>query len=230
MRVAIVDTDTTAAEALAFAAQRRGHQTFSVTSLGELAGNLPFEPNAIIFGMDLMDNPAVIERLRAASPDVGLFVILERPKEPLPSRLLQKGANEVIRAPYNPTELIVRTENWYSNRRTDAKADDVLRLADMEIALDRYTATKNGRRLNLTKLELRLLYCLAEHSPHLTPIERLLTFGWDTLGDPDAALIKTHISHIRKKLREAHGVDIEITSRQTLGYTLVAATGSSGLP
>jgi DNA-binding response OmpR family regulator len=228
MRLAIVEADPAVSEVLSFAAQRRGHQTVTVRSLAELAGNLPFEPNAIVIGDGQLPAPALLQRLRAAAPDVGLFVVAERPKEPLPSVLLQNGANEVIRAPYNPTELVLRAENWYSNRRSDSTGDDVLRLADVEIALDRYTATKNGTRLNLTKLELRLLYCLCEHSPHLTPTERLLTFGWDTLGDPDASLIKTHISHIRKKMREAGGVEIDIASRQTLGYTLVPGTTSEG--
>lgn len=221
MKLAIAEPDQTSADVLAFAAQRRNHQTVTVASLAELAGRLPFEPNVIILGTDVVKDPTVISRLRKAIEDVGLFVVLEKPKEPLPSQLLLAGANEVVRAPYNPVELIVRAENWFGNKRSSQAADDTLRLADLELALDRYTATKNGVRLSLTKLELRLLYCLCEHSPHLTPTERLLTFGWDTLGDPDAALIKTHISHIRKKLKDAGGIEFEITSRQTLGYTLV---------
>jgi DNA-binding response OmpR family regulator len=227
MRIAIADKDATNADVLSFAAKRRGHQTVNVGSLGELAGNLPFDPNVIILGSDLVEDPALVARLHKAIGDVGLFVVLERPREPLPSRMLQAGASEVVRAPYNPVELVVRAENWFSRSRPDALPDDVLRLADLEIALDRYTATKAGTRLNLTKLELRLLYCLAEHSPHLTSTERLLNFGWDTLGDPDAALIKTHISHIRKKLRDAGGIDVEISSRQTLGYTLIPGQSAS---
>lgn len=220
MKLAIVDPDSASADVLAFAARRRGHQSVALNSLNELAGNLPFEPNVIVLGAGVIQDPALVARVRGALPETGLFVVLERPKEPLPAQLLAAGANEVIRAPYNPTEAVILAENWMGNRRPQSGADDTMRMADLEIALDRYTATKNGVRMNLTKLELRLLYCLCEHSPYLTPTERLLTFGWDTLGDPDAALIKTHISHIRKKLREAGGVDFEITSRQTLGYTL----------
>lgn len=220
MKLVIVDSDGASADVLAFAAQRRGHQAVALSGLRELTGNLPFEPNVLILGADMVKDPALVERVRGALPDVGLFVVLERPKEPLPSQILKAGANEVIRAPYNPTEAVILAENWMGNRRPDNAADDVMRMADLEIALDRYTASKNGVRLNLTKLELRLLYCLCEHSPYLTPTERLLTFGWDTLGDPDAALIKTHISHIRKKLREAGGAMFDIVSRQTLGYTL----------
>ena len=224
MKLAIVESDSASADVLAFAAQRRGHQAVSLLSVRELDNSLPFEPNVILFGSDVVRDPQVVASVRKALPEVGLFVILERPREPLPSQMLRAGANEVIRAPYNPIEAVMLAENWLSNRRPENVSDDTLRMADLEIALDRYTASKNGVRLNLTKLELRLLYCLCEHSPYLTPTERLLNFGWDTLGDPDAALVKTHISHIRKKLREAGGTEFDITSRQTLGYTLTVPT------
>lgn len=195
-------------------------------SARELQGELPFLPNVIILATDVVKAVASVTTLRETLPNAGIFVVLERPKEPLPSQLLMAGASEIIRAPYNPLEAVILSERWLGNSRPDQVPDDSLRLADLEIALDRYTASKNGVRLNLTKLELRLLYCLSEHSPNLAPTERLLTFGWDTLGDPDAALIKTHISHIRKKLQEAGGIPFDITSRQTLGYTLSVSESS----
>lgn len=227
MKIVIADSDADAGDVLAFAAQRRGHQSLAVGSVAELLGRLPFEPNVVVLGGTVGEQASsLVARIKGAFPDVALVVTLEQPKEPLPSQLLSSGISEVIRTPYNPTELVVRAENIIAARRSDGAVDDVLRKADLELALERYTAVKNGVRLNLTKLELRLLYCLCEHSPHLTPTERLLTFGWDTLGDPDAALIKTHISHIRKKLRDAGGVDFEILSRQTLGYTLLIPDGA----
>ena len=74
-----------------------------------------------------------------------------------------------------------------------------------------------------------MLYCLVEHHPGVTTLERLLSFGWDSLDEPEAGLLKTHISHIRKKLRDAGGAPIEIVSHQAVGYSIraieVAKTG-----
>jgi DNA-binding response OmpR family regulator len=224
--MAITDPDPANVSTLAFAAERRGHQTVMLGAPGDLFRHLPFEPTTIVFSVsDTVEGATgTVRKLKALFPDAVLIATLERPREPLPSVLLRAGVNEVIRTPYNPHELILKAEQLQKGRSaSDSLPDDSLRLADIEIALDRYTASKNGQRLNFTKLELRLLYCLCEHHPHLTPTERLLTFGWDTLGDPDAALIKTHISHIRKKLKAAGGTDVAIVSRQTLGYVLSVA-------
>lgn len=222
MRVAISEPDSAVADLLAFAAQRRGHQAVCVSPGEKLFDRLPFEPSVIVAGLDGPRETGVrfVGRVRERFPDAALYVTVEKPREPLPTLFLTAGASDVIRSPYNPHELILRAESWLASRGSAAASTESLKLADLEIALDRHTAHKNGNLLVLTKLELRLLYCLCEHFPHLAPLERLLTFGWDTLGDPDAALIKTHISHIRKKLREAGGEPFEITSRQTVGYVL----------
>ena len=221
MNIAVVSGDPTSLDVLSYAAERRSHQAITVDKPERLLAKLPFEPSGIIVEFDDGNDRdlAAVQSLRTRFPSAALLLTVDRPREPFPSRAVKAGADEVIRRPYNPTEVVLRLEARAARAATAPVADSI-KVGDLEVALDRYHASKNGTPLPLTKLELRLLYCLCEHQPHLTPIERLLTFGWDTLGDPDASLLKTHISHLRHKLRDAGGDDFEIVSRQTLGYVM----------
>ena len=222
MRIAIAEPDPAIADLLAFVAQRRGHQTVCLSGVDRMFEHLPFQPMIGIISFSEIDDAAVhqIRRLRERFEQMTLLVTIEAPKDPAPTRALRAGAHDVVAIPYNPTELVLRAETWFANRKASAGVEDRILLNDLVIDLAGYAATKNGISLVLTKLELRLLYCLSQHQPHLVTAERLLSFGWEPTDDPDSALIKTHISHIRKKLREAGGVPFEIRSRQGLGYFL----------
>jgi DNA-binding response OmpR family regulator len=57
----------------------------------------------------------------------------------------------------------------------------------------------------------------------LSATDRLLSFGWEGRDVPEAGLLKTHISHLRRKLRDAGGEAFDIQSRHSLGYTLELA-------
>ena len=225
MKFAIVESDEALADLLAHTAQRRGHHAICLPSASRLFDRLPFEPSVIVAEVSPATaiDGATIAAIRRQFERAALFITMEHPREPGPTAILRAGAHQVVRVPYNPTELVVQAENWLAGQRGDSAVTDSLKIGDLELGLDRYSASKNGRNVVLTKLELRLLYCLAEHSPHLAPLERLLIFGWDSLGDPEPSLLKTHISHIRKKLADAGGQQFVITSRQTLGYILEIA-------
>ncbi len=222
MRIAIAEPDPAIADLLAFVAQRRGHQTVCLSSAERLFDHLPFQPMVAVISFPEIDEHAVsqIRRLRERFEGMTLIVTTEAAKDPAPSMVLRAGAQDIVRIPYNPSELVLRAETWFSSRKTAGGVEDRIALGDLVIDLADYAAVKNGVPLDLTKLELRLLYCLCQHQPHLVTAERLLSFGWEPTDDPDAALIKTHISHIRKKMREAGGVAFDIRSRQGLGYFL----------
>lgn len=222
MRIVIAESDPSIADLLAFVAQRRGHQAICVSGTERMFDHLPFQPSLAVLSVPEVDHGVsdVIYRLKERFPGITVFVTAEHTREPGPGLALRSGAQDVLKIPYNPYELILRAEAWAANRQPGAAADDRINVADLTIDLGDYAAFKNSKPLILTKLELRLLYCLCEHHPHLVTADRLLAFGWEPTDDPDAALIKTHISHIRKKLREAGGVPFEIRSRQTLGYVL----------
>lgn len=227
MRIAIAEPDPAIADLLAFVAQRRGHQTVCLSSIDRMFEHLPFQPMVSVVSFAEIDALAVeqIQKLRERFEHMTLFVTTEGVRDPASSMALRAGAHDIIAIPYNPSEVILRAETWLANRRANGSADDRISLNDLVIDLGDYAATKNGTPLVLTKLELRLLYCLAQQQPHLVTAERLLSFGWEPTDDPDSALIKTHISHIRKKLREAGGVPFEIRSRQGLGYFLTVGDG-----
>ena len=221
MRLAIVEPDPALADVLAFAARRRGHQTVCVTSADRLLEALPFTPSVAVIslgqGSGAVDS---LLQVRQERPDLVLLITVEEAPEPPPQLLLQAGAQDVIRIPYNPYQVVARAEAWERAKSARPAGGEILTLADIEVDLEAFAARKNGKDLELTKLELRLVHCLCEHHPNVAPLERLLSFGWEGMDDPDASLLKTHISHIRHKLGSAGGEVVRIASRQAIGYRI----------
>lgn len=223
MRLAIAEPNPALSDILSFVAQRRGHQSVCVPGAERLFGPLPFTPTVAIISFAELDaeNLSVIERLKTEFPDLPLLITSESLQEPMPTKMLIAGAQDVIQIPYNPHEVILRAESRHV--ALDSAVDpDMITVGDLAVNLAAYSAHKNGHPLTLTKLELRLLFCLGDHSPNVAPSERLLAFGWESAADeaPDMALLKTHISHLRKKIRDAGGHTISIVSRQSIGYQM----------
>ena len=54
--------------------------------------------------------------------------------------------------------------------------------------------------IHLTPLEFRLLYQLASNAGRVVPAERLIESAWGYDGG-DSVLVKTHLSHLRRKLQ-----------------------------
>ena len=165
------------------------------------------------------------EQYLAMKPGIG-WIHIKDYHDPKPTRR-QQYVNEEMLKHFVPAdvgdaahEVILRAELQAESLGGPGGVSDAIRLGDLEVDLGYYTAQKNEQELRLTKLELRLLFCLMEHQGKVSPTDRLLSFGWDSLDVPDASLLKTHISHLRKKLLEAGGEPIQIRARHSLGYTL----------
>ena len=223
MRLAIAESNPALSDLLSFVAQRRGHQSVCVPEPGRLSGPLPFTPTVAIISFPVLtpDSVIAVRRLRQDFPNMALLITTESAREPMPSKMFAAGVQDIIQIPYNPHEVIMRAESRHVAQDAVTPVD-VVRIGDLTVSLPAYAAEKNGQPLPLTKLELRLLFCLGEHSPNVAPSERLLTFGWEAVDDPpDLALLKTHISHLRKKMKAAGGDEIKIVSRQSIGYQML---------
>jgi DNA-binding response OmpR family regulator len=216
MKVLLVDDDVDLLDVTAYALRREGFQLITATS-GELA----------------------IARWEAAQPDVivldvglpgrnGLDVCRTiRRAGPTPIILLTArgvGADDYIVKPFSPRLLALRIRAVARRASPRAMVEEPVELAVGELVLEResHQVQVNGRTVRLTPIEFRLLYLLASNAGRVVQATRLADYVWG-YDEGDAALLKTHCSHIRKKLRLGPGGPAEIQAVPRVGYRLTLA-------
>ncbi len=84
------------------------------------------------------------------------------------------------------------------------------------------TATLNGRSLNLTPTEFRLLLCLAEHAGQMLSYTQLVRCaqGYETTDLEAGELIKPHIHHLRQKIEPEPSAPRYLLNVRGKGYIL----------
>ncbi|NJN19613.1 MAG: response regulator transcription factor [Oscillochloris sp.] len=105
-----------------------------------------------------------------------------------------------------------------------AQAAPERQLAIGPLQLDTWhqTATLDGRSLNLTPTEFRLLLCLAEHAGQMLSYTSLVRCaqGYETSELEAGELIKPHIHHLRQKIEPEPGAPRYLLNVRGKGYIL----------
>jgi DNA-binding response OmpR family regulator len=156
----------------------------------------------------------LLRRLRADVDlcDVPLVVAVETPRAGTSIPALD--ADEIIVHPLRIEELGVRIARARSHH--GMVTQDVIRLGSLDIDLAAYEVRLDGRPLELTHMEYRLLELLVTHPQRVYSRERLLSRMW---GDEHAASTRTvdgHVGRLRAKLGPEHAR--RICTVRNVGY------------
>lgn len=123
---------------------------------------------------------------------------------------LDLGADDYVCKPFSIRELVARVRAILRRPRT----------APTGLALDDNGATLDGRALDLTPVEFRLLRALASSPGRVFPRERLLERLYEDHRVVTDRTVDAHVKNLRRKLEEVRPGEELVRSIYGVGYKL----------
>jgi DNA-binding response OmpR family regulator len=191
--------------------------------------------------MTAYDGPKALQRVAEETPDVALVdlelpglsgdevcrrilngaetrvVVVTGRRDPAElARYLDLGADDYITKPFDPVELLARVRA--ALRRVTAEAAGFASFKGVEIHARRFEVKVDGRPLDLTPVEFRLLTHLVR-TGRVVPAAGLLRAVWPGGGATTVDALRGPIRQIRSKLA-AVGSDLRLENIRGIGYRL----------
>lgn len=136
---------------------------------------------------------------------------------------LDLGADDYMTKPFSMRELLARVRAML--RRVDMQVSKpaggmILKVGDIEIDIERHTATKNGNVLNLTPKEFDLLAFLIRNKGRVFSRDYFLEkiWGYDYAGG--TRTVDVHIRWLREKMEDNPGKPTYLVTVRGIGYKL----------
>jgi two-component system response regulator BaeR len=163
-------------------------------------------------GRDGMD---VCRELRSFS-DVPVIMVTARAEEIDRLLGLELGADDYVCKPYSPREVVARVRAVL--RRFERP--DGARASRVQVNAETWRASLDGRPLDLTPVEFRLLEALAAKPGRVLSRDQLLDRIYDDHRVVSDRTVDSHVKNLRRKLAAAAPGEELLSSVYGVGYRL----------
>ncbi|MDA7511556.1 response regulator transcription factor [Verrucomicrobia bacterium] len=207
-RVLVVDDEPDAVELVAFNLKAAGFEVISAED-GEMALKKArnFSPDLIVLDVMLpsVNGLEVCKILRRDPATSELPIIMLTAKAGEIDRVLglELGADDYVTKPFSPRELVLRIKNILNRREPPTKQSDFFQFSELSIDVPRHLVLVEGKKIDLTPIEFKLLTVLAERRGRVQSRERLLQDVWDYDSLIDTRTVDTHVRRLREKLEKS---------------------------
>ncbi len=225
MRVLVIEDDVEVAETISMAFSMRwpdaqvAIEEAGNAGLGALRGDA-FDLVVLDVNLPDIDGFEVLARIRETSL-IPVIMLTVRASETDRVRGLEMGADDYVAKPFSPFELLARASAVLrrSDGGTRARSPRILEVGQVRIDTDAAEVFVDGRQVNLTPTEFKILAMLVQNADKVVTRDDLIETVWEmNSSSADSYLVKLHIQHLRKKLGDS-GVDPKfIITMRGFGY------------
>jgi DNA-binding response OmpR family regulator len=176
-------------------------------------------PDLVVLDVSMpeRDGWETLERIRDVS-EAPVMMLTSQTAEAERVRGLQSGADDYVSKPFGRDELLARVQALL--RRSGARDADHEAYADGRVEIDfaQRSVQVDGRAVQLTPLEFRLLTEFVRHPNQVLSREQLLELVWDDPYDVSGDQVKLYVGYLRRKLDPDAPERVPIETVRGFGY------------
>lgn len=219
--ILIIDDDETLLELLAEHIQSAGYHTLTANNGQQgLQLALDDQPDLVVLDvmMPSMDGWEVLIRLRENS-SVPIILLTAKGDEIDKLHGFRKGADDYITKPFSFAELTARASAILA-RTQRAKPAQQLTSGNLSIDFNQRRVSIDGKIVELSPTEYRLLEVLARNIHRTVSTEHILSKVWGSQYTGENEHVKRYIWTLRKKIEHDPGDPQHILTERGFGYRL----------
>jgi two-component system phosphate regulon response regulator PhoB len=180
-----------------------------IASRGEEGLRLARErkPDLVLLDLMLPDVPGteVCKQLRsgAATRDAKIMVLTAKGEEIDRVVGFELGADDYVVKPFSVRELVLRIQAVLRRAGGEEQPQPVIEFGRLKVDREAHRAWVDGKEIELTALEFKLLVMLHDRRNRVQTREALLQDVWAIDADITTRTVDTHVKRLREKLGAA---------------------------
>ncbi len=201
MRLLIIEDEAALREQVC---ERLTAEGYTVDASGDgkeglfLASEYPLDLAIIDLGLPGMPGLEIIRALRADGHTLPILILTARGKWEEKVTGLEAGADDYLVKPFHMEELLARIKALL--RRAAGNGQEALHFGPITLDTGAQKVSVDGKPLELTAFEYRLLEYLARHRDKVIPKSELGDYLYPHDDDRDSNVIEVLIGRLRRKL------------------------------
>ena len=233
-KVLVVDDEQAITDVLVYNLKKEGYETIEATD-GITAVNIALEQKPDLMLLDIMlpklDGLSVCKRVKN---HLNIPILMLTAKDAEIDKIvgLELGADDYITKPFSVRELMARVKanlrkNEISNipkeattdvNETEIKKNNVIKVNELELDLDRFEVRVNGEVIDLTLREFEVLKFLATQPGQVVTRETLLEKVWGYEYYGDIRTVDVTVRRIREKIEKDTSNPKILITKRGVGY------------
>ena len=218
-KILIVEDDPQISKSLAMNLKFSGYETTAASNVQEARNLLKdnyYDLMCLDIGLPDGNGLDLCQAIRDEGNDIPILFISARTDEATVVKGILNGADDYLRKPFGMEELKVRM-NKILKRFT--LPTSIITYERLTIDPTKRIVTLMDKIVSLGRKELEILVLLTRRAGDIVTRESILATLYEN-SDMYDRTVDSHMSHLRRKLRDVAGPELQINSVYGLGYRL----------